>query len=201
MSFISFVDVIVSNPTEYTTLHRTATYPRTAKAQWFFSCGLPQAVGLHAITGSPALSHIRIVIWLGTPNCQSTSAVSVFIFNPFFFHFYCLTRSTVLTFSRSLPMLPYVILTISMCFPIEWTLTFFSFSLPSRPFTRYQEQDLLVASFGLLRTIPTIPAISLPPPDLPYALSRGSRQTCEYLTSYLEMADSLLPHLDSRPYR
>ena len=130
-----------------------------------------------------------------------THCVSVFIFNPFFFHFYCPTRSTVLTFSRSLPMLPYVILTISPCFPIEWTLTFFSFSLPSRQFTRCQEQGLLVAIFGILRTISTIPTISLPPPDLPYDLSRGSLQTREYLTSYLEMADSLLPHLDSRPYR
>jgi hypothetical protein len=141
---------------------------------------------------------------------NETHTVSVFIFNPFFFHFYCPTRSTVLTFSRSLPMLPYVILKISPCFPIEWTLTSFSFSLPSRQFTRYQEQDLLVVIFGLLRTIPTIPTIStismistisLPPPDLPYDLSRGSLQTREYLTSYLEMADSLLPHLDSRPYR
>ena len=107
--------------------------------------------------------------------------VSVFIFNPFFFHFYCPTRSTVLTFSQSLPMLPYVILEISPCFPIEWTLTSFSFSLPSRQFTRYQEQDLLVAIFGLLRTILTISTISLPPPDLPYDLSRGSLQAREYL--------------------
>ena len=136
----------------------------------------------------------------------SQETVSVFIFNPFFFHFYCPTRSTVLTFSQSLPMLPYVILEISPCFPIEWTLTSFSFSLPSRQFTRYQEQDLLVVIFGLLRTIPTIPTIltistiSLPPPDLPYDLSRGSLQTREYLTSYLEMANSLLPHLNSRSY-
>ena len=108
--------------------------------------------------------------------------------------------------SLCLPMSPYAISMISTFFPTLQTPTLLSLSPSSRPFTRYQEQDLLVANFGLLRaistisTIPMIPTISLPPPELLYDLSRCSLQPRKYLTSYLEIANSLLPHLNSRPY-
>ena len=85
--------------------------------------------------------------------------VSIFIFNPFFNCFYHPTRPTVPTLSLCLPMLPYVISTISTFFPTLRTPTLLSLSFSSRPFTRYQEQDLLVVNFGLLRAISTISTI------------------------------------------
>ena len=57
--------------------------------------------------------------------------VSVFIFNPFFNHFYRPTRPTVPTLSLCLPMLPYTISTISMFFPMTRTPTLLSLSLSS----------------------------------------------------------------------
>ena len=132
--------------------------------------------------------------------------VSVFIFNPFFNRFYHPTRPTVPTLSLCLPMLPYVISTISTFFPTLRTPTLLSLSFSSRPFTRYQEQDLLVVNFGLLRaistisTILTIPTISLPPPELLYDLSLCSLWPCEHLTNSLEIENSLLQHLNSRSY-
>ena len=132
--------------------------------------------------------------------------VSIFIFNPFFNRFYHPTRPTVPTLSLCLPMLPYVISTISTFFPTLRTPTLLSLSFSSRPFTRYQEQDLLVVNFGLLRaistisTILTIPTISLPPPKLLYDLSRCSLRPCEHLTNSLEIENSLLQHLNSRSY-
>ena len=80
------------------------------------------------------------------------------------------------------------------------TPTLLSLSFSSRPFTRYQEQDLLVVNFGLLRAISTIPMISLPPPELLYNLSSCSLQPREYLTSYLEIVNSLLQHLNLKSY-
>ena len=139
-------------------------------------------------------------------------SVSVFIFNPFFNHFYHPTRPTVPTLSLCFPMSPYVISTILMFFPTLQTPTLPSLSFSSRPFTRYQEQDLLVVNFGLLRaismistittilTIPTIPMISLPPPELLYDLSRCSLRPCEHLTNSLEIENSLLQHLNLRSY-
>ena len=103
-------------------------------------------------------------------------------------------------------MSPYVISTISTFFPTLQTPTLRSLSFSSRPFTRYQEQDLLVVNFGLLRaistisTIPTIPTISLPPPELLYDLSQCSLQPREHLTNSLEIANSLLQHLNSKSY-
>ena len=103
--------------------------------------------------------------------------VSIFIFNPFFNHFYHPTCPTVPTLSLCFPMSPYVISMISMFFPTLQTPPLLSLSPSSRPFTRYQEQDLLVVNFGLLRAIstismiPTILTISLPPPELLYDLS------------------------------
>ena len=98
--------------------------------------------------------------------CVNTRLVSVFIFNPFFNHFYCPTHPTVPTLSLCLPtlslclpMLPYTISTILMFFPMMWIPTLLSLSLSSRPFTRYQEQGLLVVDFGLLRAISTISTI------------------------------------------
>ena len=108
--------------------------------------------------------------------------------------------------SLCLPMLPYMISTISMFFPTLQTPTLLSLSFSSQPFTRYQEQDLLVVNFGLLRaistisTIPTIPTISLPPPELLYNLSRCSLRPREHLTNSLEIENSLLQHLNSRSY-
>ena len=108
--------------------------------------------------------------------------------------------------SLCLPMSPNAISTISMFFPTLQTPTPLSLSPSSRPFTRYQEQDLLVANFGLLRaistisTIPMIQTISLPPPELLYDLSQCSLRPREHLTNSLEIANSLLPHLNSRPY-
>ena len=108
--------------------------------------------------------------------------------------------------SLCFPMSPYVISTISMFFPTLQTPTLLSLSFSSRPFTRYQEQDLLVVNFGLLRaismilTIPTIPTISLPPPELLYNLSQCSLQSREHLTNSLEIENSLLQHLNSRSY-
>ena len=132
---------------------------------------------------------------------------------PFLNHFYRPTRPTVPTLSLCLPMLlyvslcfsmsPYVISTILMFFPTLQTPTLLSLSFSSRPFTRYQEQDLLVVNFGLLRaisTILTIPTISLPPPELLYDLSRCSLRPCEHLTNSLEIENSLLQHLNSRSY-
>ena len=129
--------------------------------------------------------------------------VSVFIFNPFFNHFYHPTCPTVPTLSLCFPMSPYVISTISTFFPTQQTPTLLSLSFSSRPFTRYEEQDLLVVNFGLLRaisTIPTIPTISLPPPKLLYDLSQCSLRPCEHLTNSLEIANSLLQHLNSKSY-
>ena len=132
--------------------------------------------------------------------------VSVFIFNPFFNHFYRPTHPTVPTLSLCLPMLPYMISTISMFFPTMRTPTLLSLLFSSRPFTRYQEQDLLVVNFGLLRAIstilmiPTIPMISLPPPELLYDLSQCSLRPREHLTNSLEIANSLLQHLNLKSY-
>ena len=129
--------------------------------------------------------------------------VSVFIFNPFFNHFYHPTCPTVPTLSLCFPMSPYVISTISTFFPTQQTPTLLSLSFSSRPFTRYQEQDLLVVNFGLLRaisTIPTIPTISLPPPELLYNLSQCSLRPHKHLTNSLEIANSLLQHLNSKSY-
>ena len=135
--------------------------------------------------------------------------VSVFIFNPFFNHFYHPTRPTVPTLSLCFPMSPYVISTISTFFPTLQTPTLLSLSFSSQPFTRYQEQDLLVVNFGLLRaististisTIPTILMISLPPPKLLYDLSRCSLRPCKHLTNSLEIENSLLQHLNLRSY-
>ena len=133
----------------------------------------------------------------------SASPVSVFIFNPFFNHFYCPTRPTVPTLSLCLPMLPYMISMISTFFPTMWTPTLISLSLSSQPFTRYQEQGLLVVDFGLLRAISmisTIPMISLPIPELLHNLSQCSLQPHEHLTNSLEIANSLLQHLNLRSY-
>ena len=105
--------------------------------------------------------------------------------------------------SLCLPMSPYVISTISMFFPTLQTPTLLSLSPSSQPFTRYQEQDLLVVNFGLLRAISTIPmilTISQPPPELLYDLSQCSLQPREDLTSYLEIVNSLLQHLNLRSY-
>ena len=108
--------------------------------------------------------------------------------------------------SLYLPMSLYVISTISTFFPTRQTPTLLSLSSSSQPFTRYQEQDLLVVNFGLLRAISTIsmiltiPTISLPPPELLYDLSQCSLQPRKYLTSYLEIVNSLLQHLNLRPY-
>ena len=134
------------------------------------------------------------------------SCVSVFIFNPFFNHFYRPTCPTVPTLSLCFPMSPYVISMISTFFPTLQTPTLLSLSFSSRPFTRYQEQDLLVVNFGLLRAISTIstilmiPTISLPPPELLYDLPRCSLQPCEHLTNSLEIENSLLQHLNLRSY-
>ena len=108
--------------------------------------------------------------------------------------------------SLCLPILPYMISTISMFFPTMRTPTLLSLSFSSQPFTRYQEQDLLVVNFGLLRaistisTIPTIPTISLPPPKLLYDLSQCSLQPHEHLANSLEIANSLLQHLNLKSY-
>ena len=65
-----------------------------------------------------------------------------------------------------------VILTISMFFPMTLTPTLLSLFSPHDLITRYQEPDLLVVDFGLLRailmilTISMISTISLPPPEL-----------------------------------
>ena len=65
-----------------------------------------------------------------------------------------------------------VILTISMFFPMALTPTLLSLFSPHDLITRYQEPDLLVVDFGLLRailmilTISMISTISLPPPEL-----------------------------------
>ena len=129
--------------------------------------------------------------------------VSVFIFNPFFNHFYHPTHPTVPTLSLCLPMLPYTISTISMFFPMMWTPTLLSLSLSSRPFTRYQEQGLLVVDFGLLGAISmisTIPTISLPPPKFLHNLSQCSLQPRKHLTSCLEIVNSLLQHLNLGSY-
>ena len=82
---------------------------------------------------------------------QILVSVSVFIFNPFFNHFYCPTCPTVPTpsfvFSLCLPMSPYLISTtptILMFFPMTQTPTLFSLLSPHNLITRYQEQDLLV---------------------------------------------------------
>ena len=87
-------------------------------------------------------------------------AVSVFIFNPFFNHFYCPTHPTVPTLSLCFPMSPYASLYDLYnldIFPYDAdTHTPFPLSLSSRPFTRYQGQGLLVVNFGLLRAISTI---------------------------------------------
>ena len=132
--------------------------------------------------------------------------VSIFIFNPFSTIF--ITQLTPLSLlspyvSLCFPISPYVISMILMFFPTLQTPTLLSLSPSSQPFTRYQEQDLLVVNFGLLRaisTISTISTISLPPPKLLYDLSQGSLQPHEYLTSYLEIANSLLQHLNLRSY-
>ena len=151
---------------------------------------------------SPNLLSLPIIQFSsGMPRIQGF--VSIFIFNPFFNHFYCPTHATVPTLSLCLPMLPYMISTISTLFPTMRTPTLLSPSLSSRPFTRYQEQDLLVVNFGLLRaisTISTIPTISLPPPEFLYDLSRCSLQPCKHLTNSLEIANSLLQHLNSKSY-
>ena len=137
---------------------------------------------------------------------KEKESVSVFIFNPFFNHFYRPTCPTVPTLSLCFPMSPYVISMISTFFPTLQTPTLLSLSFSSRPFTRYQERDLLVVNFGLLRailmisTIPTIPMISLPPPELLYDLSRCSLWPREHLTNSLEIANSLLQHLNSKSY-
>ena len=134
-------------------------------------------------------------------------AVSVFIFNPFFNHFYCPTHPTVPTLSLCFPMSPYASLYNLYdldIFPYDAdTHTPFPLSLSSQPFTRYQGQGLLVVNFGLLRaisTILTIPMISLPPPNLLHNLSRCSLQPRKHLTNYLETANSLLQHLNSKSY-
>ena len=132
--------------------------------------------------------------------------VSVFISNPIFNHFYHPTCPTVPTLSLCFPMSPYVISMISTFFPTLQTPTLLSLSFSSRPFTRYQEQDLSVANFGLLRaistisTIPTIPTISQTPPELLYDLSRCSLRPREHLTNSLEIVNSLLQHLNSKSY-
>ena len=129
--------------------------------------------------------------------------VSVFIFNPFFNHFYCPTRPTVPTLSLCFPMSPYASLYDLYNLDVLRTPTLLSLSFSSRPFTRYQEQDLLVVNFGLLRailTISTIPMISLPPPELLYDLSRCSLWPREHLTNSLEIVNSLLQHLNSKSY-
>ena len=56
--------------------------------------------------------------------------------------------------------------TISMFFPMTPTLTLLSLLSPHDLITRYQEPDLLVVDFGLLRAISTILMISLPPSKL-----------------------------------
>ena len=138
--------------------------------------------------------------WSGISNCQRI------YFNPIFNHFYRPTRPTVPTLSLCFPMSPYVISTILTFFPTLQTPTLLSLSLSSQPFTRYQEQGLLVVNFGLLRaistisTIPTILTISLPPPELLYDLSQCSLQPREHLTNSLEIANSLLQHLNSKSY-
>ena len=128
------------------------------------------------------------------------TTVSVFICNPFFNHFYCPTHPTVPTLSLCLPMLPYMISTISMFFPTMRTPALLSLSFSSQSFTRYQEQDLLVVNFGLLRAISMISTISLPPPELLYDLSQCSLRPREHLTNSLEIANSLLQHLNSKSY-
>ena len=146
---------------------------------------------------------ITMSMTVSTSGISIKVVVSVFIFNPFFNHFYCPTRPTVPTLSLCFPMSPYVISTISVFFPTLQTPTLLSLSFSSRPFTRYQEQDLLAVNFGLLRAISTIsmiPTISLPPPELLYDLSRCSLWPCKHLTNSLEIENSLLQHLNSRSY-
>ena len=84
-----------------------------------------------------------------------------------------------------------------------WTPTLLSLSLSSHPFTRYQEQGLLVVNFGLLRsisTILTIPTISLSPPKLLHNLSWCSLPPHKHLTNSLEIVNSLLQHLNSKSH-
>ena len=71
--------------------------------------------------------------------------------------------------SLCLPMLPYKIPMISTSFPMVQIPTLLSLVSPHNLIIRYQEQDLLVVNFGLLRAISMILMIlkiSLPPPEL-----------------------------------
>ena len=93
-------------------------------------------------------------------------------------HGYCQCIYFLTIFIAQLTLLSLLILVIPKIltfFPMTLTPTLLSPLSPHGLITRYQEQDLLVVDFGLLRAILMIPMIlmiSLPPPELLSDLSQ-----------------------------